>query len=350
MTELTYTPPFWLRNGLAMTIYTAKIAPKTWEKTINLKKPPYQETTFIGAQKVPIHGIFAAPYQPKGTIIGTYGITGDLDNQWFLKILGRKAYADDYAVVFFDWRAHGKTAQLSPTLTSDGLYEGQDFVEIAMQAKELGCPPPYWFTGYSLGGQLALWGIKFGENNPDIAGGGVICPSLDSLRSLTYLVQHPLGKYLEKAVTKGLKELAWDLHRHNPQDIDPEAINRANSIWGFDEQLVIEKLGFKTVPEYYQASSALQLLPTLKKPTFLMYAKDDPMFDPNLIPEIETACQNNPNLTGIITEFGGHVGYFSSKNCQEKWGDNDPWWAWNRMLQWTNEKIAINQKELAILK
>jgi len=48
-----------------------------------------------------------------------------------LRILGRKAFAQGYAVVLFDWRAHGKTALLSPSLTSDGLYEGEDFVRIA---------------------------------------------------------------------------------------------------------------------------------------------------------------------------------------------------------------------------
>ncbi len=77
------------------------------------------------------------------------GFTGVLDNQWFLRLLGRKAFARGYAVVLFDWRAHGKTAELSPTLTSDGLYEREDFVRIAA-AKAMGCPP-------HSGLQASLW-------------------------------------------------------------------------------------------------------------------------------------------------------------------------------------------------
>jgi predicted alpha/beta-fold hydrolase len=210
-----------------------------------------------------------------------------------------------------------------------------------MQAKKLGCPPPYWFVGYSLGGQLALWGVKAGGDHPDIAGGAVICPSLDSVRSLSYLTSHPIGKYLEKAITQTLKELAWDLYQHHPQDFDPEAIKRADSIWNFDKELVIERLGFSTVEEYYQASSALAILPELKKPTFILYAKDDPMFDPSIISDLEIACQNNKNLTGMITEFGGHVGYFSSNYCQKLWQDDDPWWAWNRALDFIKETSNI---------
>src|SRR3712207_8404941 len=48
-----------------------------------------------------------------------------------------------YTTLFRSWRAHGKTAELSPTLTSDGLYEGEDFVRIAAQAKAMGCPAPF---------------------------------------------------------------------------------------------------------------------------------------------------------------------------------------------------------------
>ncbi|MFM7715181.1 MAG: alpha/beta fold hydrolase, partial [Microcystis sp.] len=218
--NLTYTPPPLLKNGFAMTLYVSLKARETWQNTIAIPEPVYQETIFTGANAVPIYGIVSIPPQAKGTIIGTYGITGDLDNQWFLRILGRKAVARNYAVVLFDWRAHGKTAELSPTLTSDGIYEGLDFLHIAAQAQKMGCPAPFWFTGYSLGGQLALWGIKSAENQEDmgidpvdIGGGAVICPNLDSNRSLSYLVRDTWGKHLEKAIARELRKLAKRIHK-----------------------------------------------------------------------------------------------------------------------------------------
>lgn len=301
---------------------------------------------------MPIYGIVAIPENAHSTIVGTYGITGDLDNQWFLRLLGRKAFAQGYAVVLFDWRAHGKTAKLSPTLTSDGLYEGEDFVHIAAQGKLMGCPAPFWFTGFSLGGQLALWGIKaaqtlgswgqdLGLHESDIGGGAVICPSLDSNRSLTYLVNAPLGKYLEKAIAKTLKQLAWQVYEAHPGAIDPDAIERANSIWGFDHELVIGRLGFSSVEEYYDASSALPLLPQLKKPTLILYAADDPLFDPTLVPDLQAACAGNPAIDLVLTARGGHVGYLSSKACQRQANDPDCWWAWNRVLQWCSHALSV---------
>ncbi|MEM6838183.1 MAG: alpha/beta fold hydrolase [Cyanobacteria bacterium P01_C01_bin.120] len=324
-----------------MTAYIAKVANQFWRSQTPAPEPTYESHVFTGAQAVPLYGVWAAPANPKGTIIGTYGITGDLDNQWYLKLLGRKAIAANYAVVLFDWRAHGKTAVLSPTLTSDGLYEGDDFVYIAAQAQALGCPPPFWFTGYSLGGQLALWGIKAAQSvessvidADDIRGGAVICPSLDSERSLRYLTSHPIGRYIEQGIAGNLQKLAWKLHQDHPGQFDPAAIERAKSIWGFDRELVIGRLGFDSVEAYYSASSPLPLLPQLTKPTLIVYAADDPLFAPSIIPDLKTACANNSAIDLYLTRHGGHVGYVSSAEGQAIANDPDPWWAWNRILEW----------------
>lgn len=339
-----FLPPWYLRNGTFMTVYVAKVANQIWERLTLDPEPPYQERVFTGQGGVPLYGLWAIPPTPQGTFIGTYGITGSLEDQWFLRILGRKAYARGYAVLLFDWRGHGKTAALSPTLTSDGLYEGDDFVHLAAEAKTLGLPAPYWFTGFSLGGQLALWGVKsapvlapdLGLPPEDIGGGAVICPSLDSTRSLQYLMAHPVGQYLEKAIASTLKDLAWNLHRHHPDHFDPQAIERANSIWGFDQELVIPRLGFASVEEYYTASSALPLLPHLTKPTLILYAADDPLFEPTLVPDLQAACAGNAAIDLRLTRYGGHVGYVSSRQGQRITGDPDPWWAWNRVLDWTD--------------
>jgi uncharacterized protein len=350
---MCYTPPYnpswFLQNGVMMTVYTALWGKRYWESTVQDPEPSYHEEIFIGGQGVPIFGLVAIPENAHSTIIGTYGITGELKTEWFLRVLGRKAYAQGYAVVLFDWRAHGKTAVLSPTLTSDGLYEGEDFVRIAAAAKAMGCPGKFWFTGFSLGGQLALWAVKvagdvireyedLGLEDSDIGGGMVICPSLDSERSLSYLVTKPFGRYLEAGIAQNLKKLAWRIHDAHPGSIDPAAIERANSIWGFDNELVINRLGFSSVEAYYQASSALQILPQISKPTLILYAADDPLFDPAIIPELQEACDRNSAIDLLLTQYGGHVGYLSSKECQRQVQDSDPWWAWNRILQWLEQQ------------
>ncbi len=346
-----FQPPWYLRNGLFMTVYTSIWGDRYWQQTLSVPYPAYTEHIFSGAQGIEIYGWMAQPAKPQGTIIATYGITGELANQWSLQILGCKAVAQDFAVVLFDWRAHGKTADLSPVLTSDGLFEGEDFVRLAAEAKSLGCPPPYWFCGYSLSGQLALWGGKtaqtlhstgqlqaLGLSLSEIGGVVAISPSLESERSLTYLVQAPLGRFLEKKIASELHQLAQRIQVAHPGLLDPAAIQRARSIWTFDQELVIAKLGLATVEEYYQLTSPLYFLADLTVPTLIIYAKDDPMFDPTLIHEIATLESRNPAIDLILTQYGGHACYLSSSQGQSDSQDSDPWWAWNRMLQWLRSR------------
>ncbi len=172
----------------------------------------------------------------------------------------------------------------------------------------------------------------------DIGGAAVICPSLNSIRSLSYLVKYPLGKYIEQAIARELKKLAWRVYEAHPEAIDPAAIERANSIWGFDRELVIERLGFASVEAYYEASSGLYLLPHLKTPTLIIYAADDPLFDPTIVPDLQAACDHNSYIDLVLTRYGGHVGYLSSQACQHRMGDPDPWWAWNRVLEWLERR------------
>ncbi|MFK8182668.1 MAG: YheT family hydrolase [Phormidesmis sp.] len=345
MTTAPYRAPWPLTNGFLMTLYTGLQAEKNWERTVAESEPAFEEKIFTGAQGVPIFGLVAIPPNAKGTVIGTYGITGDLEDQWLLRIMARKAYAKGYTVVIFDWRAHGKTAQLSPTLTSDGLYEGEDFVRIAAEAKAMGCPAPFWFTAFSLGGLLALWGVKAAQeleewgpeldlSSDDVAGCAVICPALESLRSLTYLTQAPLGKYLEKAITRKLKQLLRQLQTAHPNQFDPEAVARVDSIWSFDHEIVVPSLGLSSVEEYYTLTSGLYILPGLTKPTLIIYAADDPLFEPALVKDIETVCAKNPAIDLRMTQQGGHVGYISSAKCQQQFQDRDRWWAWNRVFDW----------------
>jgi predicted alpha/beta-fold hydrolase len=139
---------------------------------------------------------------------------------------------------------------------------------------------------------------------------------------------------VERAIARQLKKLAWKIYHHHPEALDPRAIERVHSIWSFDHELVIAQLGFDSVDDYYAATSGLYQLPHLQKRTLILYAADDPMFDPTLIPELRAICAANPNIDLVLTAQGGHVGYLSNKTCQEQMQDGDRWWAWNRLLDW----------------
>jgi len=81
----------------------------------------------------------------------------------------------------------------------------------------------------------------------------------------------------------------------------------------------------------------------LTKPTFLLYAADDPLFDPTLVPELQRLADRfapGDPLRIQLTRFGGHVGHIAQRACQEQHRDPDELWAIHRSLDWLDRQSA----------
>jgi predicted alpha/beta-fold hydrolase len=339
----------------------------------------YRSVTFPGADRVPLHGWLShhdSNDRPtRGTIIATYGITGDLNNQWYLRLFAQHAQNRGYAVLLIDWRGHGNSAQYSPTLTSDGIHEGRDFLHAAHWLKRHNYPAPFFFMGYSLGGQLALWAAKYAsEHDPskplvsrsehrnvrysslrqhsshqdplvldDIGGVTTLAPTLHSPRSLRYLATHDVGRQVDRCITRSIHALVRNLHRYHPNEIDLRKLERVQTMRDYDQEYVIPTLGFSSVDDYLEATVPLHFLADLNLPTQIIYAANDPMFDPTLSDDVRHACANNPAIDLIMTEHGGHIAHRSDLDCQQRYGDPDPWWAMHRSLDWIDQRAAAHQ-------
>lgn len=338
-----YQPPWYLQNGLVQTAYIAYWYGNLWCKSQtqvywfrSLPKITWQEHIFVGADGVPLWGMWSCPEQAKGTLLITYGITGTAQTAWYAQTLAYKAYAQGWAVLLYDWRAHGKTAVLSPVPSSDGWREGEDLVCLAQQLAQLGCPKTMALAGFSLGGQLALWGLKAArELDCDlIKGGAVLAPNLESNRSLDFLRTTRAGRTIEDRLVVELRAEAQLRAERYPDAVKPGAVERVTSISAFDQEMVIDYYGFPTVADYYQKTSGLFLLDTLALPYLLVYAADDPMFEPQLVPEIKARTQRNPHAQLLLTPQGGHVGHISMPSATE-----DEFWGLNRLLEFCESLV-----------
>lgn len=375
----TYTPPIWLRDGLAMTLHGAWWTGARWLKQTN-DRHHYQPVIVPGADGIQLHGwLTPLTENQRGTIIATYGITGEIENQWYLRLFAQHARDRGYAVLLLDWRAHGKSVEHAPVFTSDGIHEGRDFLCAAHWLKQQKYPVPIFFYGYSLGGQLALWGAKYSSelaqnqsqnlthnleqtggqrpsdnyqsqgdlnrNHPqlqpqDIGGVTTLAPSLHSTRSLHYLASHDIGRRIDRSITRNIRHLVHNIHHHHPEDVDLSKLDRVHTIWDYDREYAIAPLGFATVEDYFDSTSPLPFLPHLTVPTQIIYAANDPMFDPTLTDDLKHACADNPAIDLTITPHGGHIAHRSDRTCQQHCGDPDPWWAIHRSLDWIDYQIA----------
>jgi len=330
--ELRYEPPWYLQNGLVQTIATTYWYGQTW----NLWKQhvgwlqqypiiPWKEKIFSGAEGVPLWGIWACPTHPRGTMIINYGLNGNAEKAWYAYLTAYKAYHQRWAVLLYDWRGHGKTAKLSPVPPSDGWREGADQCQLAEQLVALGCPSHVVLVGFSMGGQLVLWGLA--QQSPLITAGAILSPNLESNRSLTHLRSYPMGRFIEQRLASDLRRQAQCQQQSFPEAISPQVVEGIDSIFSFDRERVIDYYGFSSVQAYYEHTSGLYLLDHINRPYLVVYAQDDPLFDPSLIPEMKEKIEHNDYGTLLLTKHGGHISHITKPNPTE-----DPFWGINRIL------------------
>ena len=71
-----------------------------------------------------------------------------------------------------------------------------------------------------------------------------------------------------------------------------------------DELILTPMFGFKSVLDYYKASTVTGKLHNITCPTMYIGALDDPINTPEVFPVEE--CEKNPNLLLASTTYGGH--------------------------------------------
>jgi predicted alpha/beta-fold hydrolase len=331
-----YQPPWYFQNGLVQTLWLTQHYAKAWQRWGSdvpwLRSYPrlhWQEGIFRGAEDVPLWGCWSCPPNARGTLLINYGITGTAQTAWYAQTLAYKAYAQGWAVFLYDWRSHGKSAVLSAVPSSDGWREGADQVRLAEQLVALGCPAPIGLIGFSLGGQLALWGLKAAveAHCSLIFAAAVLAPSLDSNRSLDYLNSTPIGRAIDRHLTQELRLEAQKRAERFADAVKPGAVERIDSIKAFDREMVIDYYGFESVEDYYAQTSPLFFLPQLQLPHLAIYAADDPMFAPSLAGDLQAAMQGNPKGQLLLTRWGGHVAHLTRPTATE-----DEFWGLNRLL------------------
>jgi len=79
-----------------------------------------------------------------------------------------------------------------------------------------------------------------------------------------------------------------------------------DTFWKFDDAITAPLHGFKDVYDYYKQSSARQFLGSIRTPTHILSARDDPFFTAAILP---TEDELSDTCTLELSDYGGHVGF-----------------------------------------
>lgn len=92
------------------------------------------------------------------------------------------------------------------------------------------------------------------------------------------------------------------------------------SFWQYDDRVVARLHGFKNVDDYYRRASSRQFLKSIRVPTLVIQADDDPFMTPAVLP---AAGELSAQVRLEIINGGGHVGFIGGQRlCKpEYWLD-----------------------------
>lgn len=99
-----------------------------------------------------------------------------------------------------------------------------------------------------------------------------------------------------------------------PGLFDRGALERARTLFDFDDAVTAPVHGFAGATDYYRRSSSLPFLGRIRRPTLLLSAYDDPFLPSTVLDEVAREVGGNPFVTAEFHRRGGHVGFISGRN------------------------------------
>lgn len=158
--------------------------------------------------------------------------------------------------------------------------------------------------GYSLGANMLLkYLAEQGEGGPIIAAAAVSAPI--DLKAAAFRLMERRNRLYHRFLLSRMKDelVAADDRAAK----DPHFLARLDTVYAFDQAVVAPENGFASADDYYARSSAQRFLAAIRTPTLVIFARNDPWIPAAAYDGFDWGT--NPNLTPLIVEGGGHVGF-----------------------------------------
>lgn len=184
-------------------------------------------------------------------------------------------------------------------------------------------------VGYSLGGNVVLkyLGERGAATDLETAVAVSVPFRLDLCarhmeNGLSRIYQWQLIRNLRRTTRRKLALMAY------PVDLPP--LSTLRTFHQFDGRVTAPLHGFLDADDYYRRASCRQYLSTIRVPTLVLQALDDPLMPPAVMPAPQ---ELSPLVRIEKSEQGGHVGFVAGR-----W----PWWP----RYWLEERIAAHLAEV----
>ena len=310
-----YRPPRWQFNAHIQTIY-----PSLFRKIpINYQR---ERVELLDGDFLDLDWSFVGKSHGKKLVIITHGLEGDSTRHY---VTGMVKKFNDNSFDGLAWNCRSCSGEMNrlPRFYHHGDIDDIRFVmNYAIEKYKY---EEVLMIGFSMGGSmtLRLLGEKPQILPNQVKYGIAVSVPLDLFTSVFELYKPGRRFYMKRFINKLGKKIKVKSAQHpNSQLLSYEGYKKIKNFEQFDDRYTAQMFGFENARDFYQKAGAKPFLKTIKTPTLIVQAKNDPFLSPECL-DLGDA-HSNPNLHLQILEFGGHVG-FMLPNSNETWVERRIW-------------------------
>ena len=296
-----FEPAWWCRGRHAQTLWGALCRPVP-KITMQRERWDTPDGDFIDVDRV--SGTAGAP-----VVIVLHGLEGSSRSREVLGLIAA-AYGAGWEAIGINFRScSGEPNRLRRA------YHGGDTNELAWiidrvisgdHVRSMGC------VGVSLGANVLLkyLGEYAGRVPQQVRAAVAISTPFDLGVAVKYMERGINQLYMHRFVRSLKRKTLAKLARF-PNFVDPVRVRSIRTLAEFDDIVSGPIHGFPDGETYWRCASSAHVLKTIRRPTLLINAADDPIFPEAAMPQ--EAIRANRALRAVFVPFGGHVGFISGQ-------------------------------------
>lgn len=330
-----FVPSRWLRNPHAMTIAAA-----FWRR--RFARLPASTTRLFEVEpgtRVRAECHWRENPGKHAAIVLLHGLEGSSDSGYMLGI-AEKAWIAGFNVVRLNQRNCGGTERLTPTLYHSGL--SGDIRSVIFELIERDRLPEIFAVGFSMGGNLVLKmaGELADSALSQIRGFVAVAPALN-LAACADALGEPRNFIYQRHFVRGLKRRMRLKTRLFPDVFPVDGMRNIRSVREFDELITARFCGFAGADDYYQRSSAGQLLAQIRRPCLILTSRDDPFVPISSFSN--PAIHENACIDLVVAQQGGHCAFISNEPGGARF------WAENRVVEFCLQRSKLSGAKVRAL-
>ena len=309
--EYTYTPAWWVPGAHLQTLWGKLVrrAPRV-DTRIERWTTPDGDEIELRRLDAPRGGADA----PRGgadapRLLLLHGLEGTINSVYLLGALAQ-ARARGWAADVLVFRTCNGQMNRARRMYHSGETTDLDFVVRRLTSAHP--RQPLVAAGFSLGGNVLLkWLGEQGEAAPSqlVAAAAVSVP-FDLERGSRH-IERGFARIYGRHFLRTLRAKALAKLRTFPGLFDRSRLERARTLFDFDDAVTAPIHGFLDARDYYFRSSSLNFLSAIRRPTLLLSARNDPFLPSEVLDRVAGVARTNAFLHLEFHELGGHVGFVS---------------------------------------